>query len=147
MTIPDWIDIGAPWKVLAPGIHEATFDEVERRFATNPRRKALYDGFRRGCESLESAGCCFVLLDGSYVTNKPEPGDFDSCWDASGVNPEQLDPELLDFTDKRRRQHARYGGEFFPVSERADGSRTFVEYFKTDKETGKGKGIVLIRLA
>jgi hypothetical protein len=144
--IPASIDIGASWNVLPPGVHDATLDEVEQRFATNKKRKVLYDGLVRGCKLLKSAGCSVVFLDGSYVTEKPVPGDFDACWDPCGVDPAKLDPVLLDFTDKRKSQKLKYGGEFFPSSATADGSRTFVEYFRTDKETGMEKGLIRIRL-
>jgi hypothetical protein len=140
------MDIGAAWKVLPPGVHDATFGEVKRRFATNERRESLHEGLVRGCRSLRSAGCAVVYLDGSYVTEKPTPGDFDVCWDPKGVDPNKLDPVLLDFDDRRRNQKREYGGEFFPSSARADGSRTFVDFFRTDRDTGKEKGIIRIRL-
>jgi len=140
------MDIGAAWKVLPPGIHDATFRDVECHFATNEKRKILYDGLRRGCRSLKSAGCVVVYLDGSYVTEKRAPGDFDVCWDPEGVDPAKLDPVLLDFDDRRRNQKRKYGGEFFPSSAKADGSRTFVDFFRTDRDTGKEKGIIRIRL-
>ena len=132
--------------MLPPGVHEATFSDIERCFVTNERRKTLYEGLLRGCQSLKSAGCALVYLDGSYVTEKPTPGDFDLCWDPTGVDPTELDPVLLDFDNRRRNQKQKYGGEFFPSSARADGSRTFVDFFRTDRDTGKEKGIILIRL-
>jgi hypothetical protein len=145
-VIPKLVDIGAPWKVLPPGIHDATLSDIEHRFATNERRKALYRGFLLGCEALKSAGCTVVYLDGSYVTDKPVPGDFDACWDPKGVDPIKLDPILLDFDDRRRNQKLKYGGEFFPSSAKADGSQIFVDFFRTDRDTEKGKGVIRIQL-
>jgi hypothetical protein len=145
-VIPDLIDIGAPWKVLPPGIHDATLSDIKHRFATNERRKGLYKGFLLGCESLKFAGCTVVYLDGSYVTDKPVPADFDVCWDPKGVDPIKLDPILLDFNDRRRNQKLKYGGEFFPSSAKADGSQTFVNFFRTDRDTGKEKGVIRIQL-
>ena len=144
--IPGLIDIGAPWKVLPPGIHDATLSDIKHRFATNERRKGLYKGFLLGCESLKFAGCTVVYLDGSYVTDKPVPMDFDVCWDPKGVDPTKLDPILLDFDDRRRNQKLKYGGEFFPSSAKADGSQTFVNFFRTDPDTGKEKGVIRIQL-
>jgi len=146
-VIPPLIDIGAPWKVLPPGVHDATLEEVRARFATNPRRKALFKGLSRVCKSLKSAGCTVIFLDGSYVTDKSIPGDFDTCWDPTNVDPTKLDPVFLDFRDRRASQKSKYGGEFFPSSAPADGSHNFVEYFKTDKETGMEKGIIRIHLS
>lgn len=145
--IPKSIDIGGVWNVLPPGIHDATPAEVEQRFATNTRRKALYDGFRRGLQALLIAGCKIIFLNGSFVTDKLDPGDFDCCWDPTGVDVKKLDPVFLDFSNRRQRQKLKYGGEFFPSSATADGSRTFVSFFQTDKDTGKDKGIIRIQLS
>lgn len=144
--IPGWVDVNSIWKFLPPGIHDATLQEIELRFATNETRKALYEGFRKGVQSLKRAGCRVVFLDGSFVSDKPNPGDFDACWDPAGVDDRKLDPVLLDFAEGRKRQKLKYGGEFFPSSSRADGSRTFVEYFQRDKYTDKEKGIIRLRL-
>ncbi len=144
--IPNLVDIGAIWKVLPSGTHEATLDDVAHSFATNAKRKTLYEGLVKGCESLKLAGCSIVHLDGSYVTSKQSPGDFDVCWDPTGVDTTKLDPVFLDFSNKRKNQKTKYGGEFFPSSSKADGSRTFVDFFQTDKESGKEKGIIMIRL-
>lgn len=144
--IPDLVDIGAAWNVLPPGIHDATLDDINLRFATNEKRKRLYEGLLRGCEALKCAGCTVVYLDGSYVTNKTVPRDFDVCWDPKGVDPSKLDPVLLDFNDRRRNQKLKYGGEFFPSSATANGSHIFVDFFQTDQYTGKEKGVIRIRL-
>ena len=144
--IPDMVDIGSTWEVLPSGIHDATLSEVEHRFVANDRRRALYEGLVRGCQALKDAGCAAIYLDGSFVTAKQRPNDFDVCWEPTGVDIGRLDPVLLDFDDKRKNQRRKYGGEFFPSSVRADTSLTFVEYFQVDRETGKRKGIVRIRL-
>lgn len=144
--IPESIDIGAAWKVLPPGIHDATFEDIRLRFATNEKRRRLYEGLLQGCEALKDAGCTVVYLDGSYVTDKPLPKDFDVCWDPTGVDPFKLDPILLDFDNLRRNQKLKYGGEFFPSSAKADGTHIFVDFFRTDRDTGKEKGVVRIRL-
>lgn len=144
--IPKLVSIGSTWKVLPPGIHEATLDDVAHSFATNEKRKMLYDGLVRGCQALKVAGCSIVYLDGSYITEKPSPGDFDMCWDPTGVDPAKLDPVLLDFSDMRKNQKMKYSGEFFPSSAKADGSRIFIDFFQTDRESGNKKGIIRIQL-
>lgn len=140
------MNIGATWKVLPPGIHEATLDDVAHSFATNATRRMLYDGLVKGCQVLKIAGCSIVYLDGSYITEKLSPGDFDVCWDPTGVDPTKLDPVLLDFSNKRKNQKMKYGGEFFPSSAKADGSRIFIDFFQTDRESGNKKGIIRIQL-
>jgi len=144
--IPATVDIGASWQVLPPGVHDATLDEVKRAFANGPHREGLFNGLVRGCVALGQAGCRALYLDGSFVTDKPDPGDFDACWDPEGVDLNKLEPVLLDFKEARKNQKAKYGGEFFPSPALADGTRTFVDFFQVEKETGLKKGVVLIRL-
>jgi hypothetical protein len=143
--IPDFIDIGSLWRVLPPGIHQATLAEIESRFAITPHRQALFQGFCKGVQSLWVAGCKNIYLDGSYITEKEVPGDFDACWDTVGVDLKKLDPVLLDFTNKRAKQKQMFGGEFFPSSALADGTKIFIDFFQTDRHTGISKGIVLLR--
>ena len=109
--IPTFIDIGGPWKVLPPGEHDACLYEVKKCFAINDCRIKLYAGIKRGCEVLKFAGCSIVFLDGSYITNKSTPGDFDLCWDPKGVNPVKLDPVLLDFSDNRKKRSEEHTSE------------------------------------
>lgn len=145
--IPSFIDINGIWDILPSGIHDAALAEVKARFATNRRREALYRGFADGVGSLRDAGCKVVYLDGSFVSAKPNPGDFDACWEPEGVVVKDLDPVLLDFSQGRKNQKAKFGGEFFLSSGSADGTLTFLEYFQTDRHTGQAKGIIRIRLS
>jgi len=81
------------------------------------------------------------------VTAKPNPNDFDACWEEGGVDDARLDPVLLDFSNKRLKQKVKYSGELFPASSIADHRGTnFVAFFQVHKETGDPKGIVSIDL-
>ena len=132
---------------LPPGIHSATWDEIVQRYATNERREQLLSGLRPAIESLRAAGCKRMYLDGSFVTDKDAPGDFDACWEVSGVDAGLLDAELLDFSDRRAAQKARYGGELFPAEAAAEPAGTvFLDYFQRDRATGDPKGIIAIEL-
>ena len=132
---------------LPPGTYAATWDEIVERYATNERREQMLIGLRAAIESLRAAGCSRVYLDGSFVTDKVVPGDFDACWEERGVDPDLLDPVLLDFSDRRAAQKAKYGGELFPAEVAAEpGGTRFLDYFQRDRPTGKPKGIVAIDL-
>jgi hypothetical protein len=125
----------------------ATWNEIEERFAGSDRRRELLPGLRAALESLAGAGCRTAYIDGSFVTAKEEPQDFDACWDAAGVDPDLLDPALLDFANRRAAQKERFGGELFPASLPAEPSGTrFFDYFQRDRESGEPKGIVAIDL-
>jgi hypothetical protein len=143
MSIPDVDSSGN----LPPGIHPATWEEIVDRFASTAHRQGLLGGLRRALESLRDAGCSRVYLDGSFVTSKEDPEDFDGCWEAEGVDPAILDSTLLDFTNRRTAQKAKFGGELFVAEASADrfGHR-FLEFFQRDKGTGDPKGILAIDL-
>ena len=141
--IPPFDDSGN----LPPGVHEATWDEFADRFGITPQRRALLAGLYSALQVLQSAGCRTVYIDGSFVTNKLVPNDFDACWDIEGVNPDQLDPVLLTFDDRRAAQKAKYLGELFPAQLTEGGSGgSFLAFFQVDKETGNPKGIVALDL-
>lgn len=125
----------------------ANWNELEARFGGSPRRVALLEGLREALVDLRGAGCRTAYVDGSFVTAKEEPGDFDACWDAVGVSADALDPVLLDFSEGRRAQKERFGGELFPADVAAEPAGTrFLDYFRHDRETGEPKGIVQIDL-
>lgn len=109
--------------------------------------QSMYDSLMA---QLRSAGCPTIYIDGSFVTHKLVPGDFDACWEANGVDIKQLKiiaPDLLKFDAKRAAQKAAYGGEFFPAGWPADRSGTlFLEFFQIDRD-GNPKGIIAIDLA
>jgi hypothetical protein len=132
---------------LPPGIHWASWKEFEKRFGTNSHRKKLLAGLKRAVADLRKAGCREIFVDGSFVTAKEMPGDFDACWSVEGVDPDLLDPVLLDFSKGRAAQKAKYGGELFPAEliEGASG-KPFLDFFQVDKNTGQLKGIVGLRL-
>ncbi len=136
-----------PTGKLPPGIYWVTWKELESKLGFTPRRVRLLAGLKQALALLKSAGCRSVYLDGSFVTAKPQPGDFDACWGIENVDPDKLDPVFLDFADARAAQKARFLGEFFPADlpEGLSG-KTFLEFFQTDKETGAPKGILALNL-
>jgi len=132
---------------LPPGIHPAEWDEFMARFGTNSHRKMLLAGLKRALDALRVANCSTVYIDGSFVTAKEFPGDFDACWNMEGVVAERLDPVLLNFDNLRAAQKAKYRGELFPAHWPADSSgRVFLEFFQVDKERDGLKGIIELDL-
>ncbi|HEY1518836.1 MAG TPA: hypothetical protein VGF91_20575 [Solirubrobacteraceae bacterium] len=132
---------------LPPGIHPATWDEIVERYAIDERREQLVHGLRAAIDSLHTAGCPRAYLDGSFVTDKEVPGDFDACWEAGSVDPGLLDPVLLEFRDRRAEQKAKFGGELWYAQFVAEpGGTTFLEFFQLDRLTQQRKGVVAIDL-
>ena len=89
---------------LPPGIHFSSWDEFAQRYGTTDHRKRLLEGLAAALSSLKQAGCRTAYIDGSFITTKEVPDDFDGCWDPTGVDDTLLDPVLLDFDNKRAAQ-------------------------------------------
>jgi hypothetical protein len=135
---------------LPPGIHVAAWKELEQRFASTAHRRALLRGLRHASTILLRAGCRRIYVDGSFVTAKRRPNDFDMAWEPAGVDIRKLlalEPVFRDFSNQRSAQKAKFRGEFFPSSFLADTvGNTFLEFFQIDRNTGNAKGIIAIDL-
>ena len=132
---------------LPPGIHYTDWDEFEERFGNNYHRQLLLLGMKEALLNLKNAGCSICYMNGSFVTIKPFPNDFDGCWDPLGVDLNKLDPVLLNFSFSRLYQKVKYKGELFLSSIIADSKgNTYINFFQIDKNTGMKKGIVAINL-
>ena len=143
--IPNFLPSG----LLPKGVHWASEGEIRIRFGTNTHRSRLLGGLDRACRALAFAGCRSLFLDGSFVTAKDIPDDYDVCWDMVGVTLARLDPVLQDFDNLRAAQKVKYFGEFVPaqfLSAPLPLGRPFFEFFQTDKLTGDPKGIIGINL-
>ena len=144
--LPDFDEVGN----LPPGVHEATWDEFVQRFGWTSRRCELIDGLKSALEPLREAGCRRVFVNGSFVTDKDEPGDIDVAWEPAGVDVDRLlevEPVFGDFAAGRAAQKVKFGCEFFPSSFTADlVGNTFLEFFQIDRETEAQKGIVALNL-
>lgn len=133
-----------PDGLLPPGVHHAAWDEIVARFGVTAHRRRLLAGMRRALTELKVAGCTCAYLDGSFVTEKERPADFDICYETRGVDPGLLHPVFLDFSSKRAAQKTRYLGEMFPAHSAASVGYSFFQFFQQDSESGAPKGIVAV---
>jgi hypothetical protein len=130
---------------LPPGVHHAPWSEVAPRFSANGHRSRLLGGLLAALQNLAGAGCQSVLLDGSFVSQKDLPEDYDGAWDIRGVDPLQLDPVLLDFSNGRAAMKSKYLGELFPATAVAAPGLLYRDFFMKDRN-GVPKGVVQIDL-
>ncbi len=131
---------------LPPGLHEATWDELAERFGFNQHRQRLLSGLRLALESLRVAGCRRVYIDGSFVTRKAEPGDFDAGWETSAVRVALLDPILLHTELGRAAQKIKFGGELLPLRHGNPAAQELLDAFQRDPMTGVTRGIIVMQL-
>lgn len=137
----------APFAVLKAGIHELSLAEFKTLFVYNAVRIKQFAGLLKALDNLKTAGCSTIYIDGSYVTQKGNPGDYDACVDYTGVDLNLLDPVFQDFSNKRQAQKSKYEGEFFPHSCKADRCGTsYIDFFQKEKFSGQQKGIIKINL-
>ena len=83
---------------LPPGNHQATLEQIRKRLGFTPRRRWLLKGLRAAIEAFWAAGIEEIYIDGSFCTEKPDPGDIDGYW----VEPDEgvydrIDPYWIDF--------------------------------------------------
>lgn len=136
---------------LPPGVHFCEWEEFKDRFATNFTRQRMIDGLELGMTQLKSAGCLTIYIDGSFVTTKERPGDFDACWEENGVDLNYLKaiaPTLYNLAGRRAEQKSKYRGEFFPANYPAnEDGITHIDFFQLDTRTNTRKGIIAIDLS
>lgn len=133
---------------LPAGVHLATWSDFVARFGATAHRQRLVTALYSALAILSAAGCRRVYVDGSFVTEKEVPNDYDVAWDPTGVDLRALKATVFwDFSNLRAAQKAKYLGEFFPSSATEHGcSKTFLDFFQQDKNTGNQKGIIAIDL-
>ncbi|MGE7609635.1 DUF6932 family protein [Peribacillus frigoritolerans] len=145
--IPDFVLDGSN-AILPPGIHVTTWDEFKTRYGVNHKRKLQLNGLERAIEEFVKSGCTNIYVDGSFVTNKKNPGDFDALYELEEVNDQIIDEVLLDASYAgREKQKKYYEGEFFPAYAKAHPNGTiYLDYFQRNKKDNKPKGIIRIKL-
>jgi hypothetical protein len=130
--------------LLRPGIHWYDWQELVDQFGTTPHRRALLSGLKAALTELARAGCRAVYLDGSFVTDKLVPNDYDLCWEMDYVDLACLDPIIKDTRPPRNAQKVKYMGDLLPNVVELSGGLPFLEFFQIDKNTGAKKGIVAL---
>jgi hypothetical protein len=66
---------------LPAGRYRVTQEHFQQRFASTPRRQELWGHWVTATELLRShVDICAAWIGGSYLTDKPEPGDIDCVY-------------------------------------------------------------------
>lgn len=131
--------VEAARRVLPPGVHWATIEEIEQRFATNDHRKAMFEKIVTVMAELRSARCAKIYIAGGFVTDQDTPGDFKIAWEPQHVQASKLHPSLLSGQGAAR---ARYGGDIFIAMSTHCCGEAVLEALQIDSATGERKGIL-----
>lgn len=144
--------------VLPLGVHQCTFEEVQNafgRFSRSDQRPRLTHKLKQFITAARRSGIVSaVVVDGSYITAKPEPGDIDlilvlrADFDVS----QELSPIDYNIQSKRMVKHL-YGFDVFPAIEGSVAYDRYVSDFSRvrldDPEqttTQRHKGLLRIEL-
>ena len=132
--------------VLPPGLHRATMSEIRRRFGNDAGVRArLMKGFEAVVRMARKTGASKLYLDGSFVTDKKAPGD----WDAVLVLPAgaRISSKEAQVLADREALKKRHGGDLFTVMQ--EDEEIIVHYvegvFAHDRE-GRPKGLLIVDL-
>src|ERR1035437_1577782 len=71
-------DFDSTTGALPPGDHRA--EEIGSRLGFSPRRRWLLQGLHIAVKAFRAAGVEDIFIDGSFCTEKPDPGDVDGYW-------------------------------------------------------------------
>lgn len=104
--------------LLPPGRHECrTLADIEDRFATNAHRLKLLRGLQQfiQAELAQAAQGLALYIGGSYLSDKPDPGDID-CTIVMTMDSLYLRPGLLRLCadGNKGRIYGQYAVEFYP---------------------------------
>lgn len=150
MAIPDFTDCG----VLPAGVHECTLPEARETLCYNDRRTAIWKGligFFDWAAGLPLPTA--YLIDGSYVTDKPVPGDVDVVVDITGCE----EPEHQQWFDAWSQNHdyvkQAFEVDFYPfVVGVTNDFSAFFQYIRVEEALRRGippyvrKGILRVEL-
>ena len=136
--------LGHSAQVLPRGLHFVSLREFRDAFAFNAHRAWLFDGFKSACHDLRVAGCARIFVGGSFVTSKPDPSDYDACWDPVGVSAD-LEPVLYD-ENLRIERRDRYRGDLLIGGCDPGPAGEFFRFLSRDKTTGEERGMIGIKL-
>lgn len=115
---------------LPVGIHKTKWPEFIERYSHNHYRKRLIKEMSSAFKNLKKAGCTTVFTDGSFVTDKQKPNDYDGCLDVIGVDTCSLDFSLKDCQSKRIAQKIKFYEEIFPATMCSKHGQTALIFFK-----------------
>ena len=132
---------------LPEGIHVGTEAEITFRFGSStPRRRRLVLRFRRWLFLARQISARRLLIDGSFVTGKPEPDDIDAVLLLPAnftVQIERADEYAIELEQMLL---TRRPEELFAAEDESDWEE-WCEFFSRTRETdGRRKGLVEVQL-
>jgi hypothetical protein len=146
LAVPDLTDNG----LLPVGLHECTLEELREafgRFNRSDRRPRLFRNLERYCDEVSAAGVGrYLVVNGSFVTAKPDPNDIDVLL----VLRDDLDlahPVPPYEYNARSKKYVRqeFGLDLFPVFENDPTfDRMLAVFLQVKYQPGVEKGVLMV---
>lgn len=132
---------------LPEGIHNADWNEFEERFKFSFRRRKILKSILLFSKMIKKAGAKNIYVDGSFVTSKMHPSDWDGCFCSCEIDFSAVDPLLLDINKNRDKIQKIYMCDIFPDNcLEGNSGMLFLDFFQQKKGSFTKKGIVLLNL-
>jgi hypothetical protein len=146
MPIPDLDAEG----LLPAGLHECVMAEIAERFgqfSSCDRRPKLYGQLVEYVRELAKAKLVSrIVVDGSFVTGKPDPGDIDMVLigPSPSIFADELRPSDYNLLSHRRVKKL-YGFDVFLAREGSSELTAYIEFFQQVRgAVGRRKGILVV---
>ena len=142
--IPNLTEVG----LLPAGIHPATLEELAERFAffdQTDQRLRVFEKLKALVSEARIAGIVRrIYVAGSFVTDKPEPNDFDCVLVLDRtILGQELRPFQYNLVSRRMARRL-FGGDVVAV---LDGSNSLFEYLDFVQATRDGEYMGIVEIA
>ncbi len=137
---------------LPGGVHDCTLNELKARFGSfqiSDRRPQLFARLEAFLsEAKASRLVVSVVVDGSFVTAKPDPNDIDLILVVASNHSFAADLSPLEYSVlSKRRVHRRHGFDLLVAHADSDEYRRYVWFFQQIRfAPGHTKGILRLKL-
>ncbi|MBI4658751.1 MAG: hypothetical protein HY735_07850 [Verrucomicrobia bacterium] len=138
--------------LLPAGVHDCPLEEVEARFGSfqrSDRRPQLWAKFRDFLHEAKATGLvAAVLLNGSFVTAKPDPNDIDLILVVAATHDFTRDLSAAEYNVlSAQRVKQRHRLDVLVALENSDQYRRYLRLFEQVRlEPDQIKGIIRIKL-
>ncbi len=137
---------------LPGGVHDCTLDELKGRFGSfqiSDQRPKLFARLETFLTKAKASRLVVsVVVDGSFVTAKPDPNDIDLILVVAPDHSFAADLSPLEYSIlSKRRVYRRYGFDLLVACDGSDEYRRYVRFFQQIRfAPGRAKGILRLKL-
>jgi len=143
--LPPFDDFGN----LPAGIHSCTIEELVSRFGTgSEERETEINELLNFIDAAKKAGVQRLMVNGSFVTGKPEPNDIDLIVEVSATHDFAADVSMAAYNIlSKQRVRRRFGFDLLLAREGSAEGRRWAEFFQQVRlAPGRRKGILRLWL-